>query len=163
MDEIILPDLCDIHGDAVRVLQPRFLSFGGIPAFGGEVVTIRCFEDNSLVAQALSTPGKGRVLVVDGGGSLRCALLGDRLAEQASTNAWAGVVIDGCVRDVQILAGIALGIKALAPHPRRSVKKGAGEFGVPVTLAGVTIDPGDFLYADNNGVIVAQAALTPPR
>jgi len=159
--EIVLPDLCDAYGDAVSVLDPLFVNFGGVEAFGGPVVIVKCFEDNSFVAEQLAEPGHGRVLVVDGGGSLRCALLGDNLARKACDNGWAGVLVYGCVRDVQALAEIPLGVQALAPHPRRSVKRGVGEIGVPVSFAGVTIRPGEFLYADGNGVITSASALAP--
>ena len=159
MNDIILPDLCDIHGDAVNVLEPLFAGFGGIESFGGPVVTIKCFEDNSLVAEQLSRPGHGHVLVVDGGGSLRCALLGDNLARAGADNGWAGVLIFGCVRDVQELAEIPLGVQALGPHPRRTVKRGIGDLNVPVSFAGVTIRPGEFVYADSNGVIASPVAL----
>ena len=155
-----LPDLCDAYGDVVTVLEPMFSDFGGVEAFGGPVVTVKCFEDNSLVAEQVALPGKGRVLVVDGGGSMRCALLGDNLAEKAADNGWAGVLIYGCVRDVEILADVGVGVQALAAHPRRSVKKGGGELDVPVTFAGVTFRPGDHLYADANGVLWAPQALS---
>lgn len=163
VSEIVLPDLCDAHGDVVNVLEPLFVSFGGIESFGGPVVTVKCFEDNSLVAEQLSRPGQGRVLVVDGGGSLRCALLGDNLARKGADNGWVGVLVYGCVRDVQVLAETPIGVQALAPHPRRSVKKGIGELNVPVTFAGVTIRPGEFVYADGNGVIVSGKSLTGAR
>ncbi|MCC5885951.1 MAG: ribonuclease E activity regulator RraA [Gammaproteobacteria bacterium] len=154
-----LPDLCDAFADIVTVLEPMFSDFGGLEFFGGPVVTVKCFEDNSLVAEQVALPGKGRVLVVDGGGSMRCALLGDNLAQKAADNDWAGILIYGCVRDVEILADIPVGVQALAAHPRRSVKKGIGELNVPVTFAGVTIRPGDHLYADANGVICSPEAL----
>jgi len=159
MTEIVLPDLCDAHGDAVSVLEPMFVNFGGVDSFGGPVVTVKCFEDNSLVADQLALPGGGQVLVVDGGGSLRCALLGDNLARKGADNGWAGIVVYGCVRDVDVLAETPIGVQALAPHPRRSVKKGIGELNVPVTFAGVTIRPGEFVYADGNGVITSAEAL----
>ncbi len=157
--EIFLPDLCDAHGDALSVLEPIFSNFGGTESFGGPAVTVRCFEDNSRVAEQLSRPGHGQILVVDGGGSLRCALLGDNLARKGAENGWAGVLVYGCVRDVQVLAETPIGILALAPHPRRSVKRGSGELNVPVTFACVTIRPGAFVYADPNGVILSAEAL----
>lgn len=162
MSSIVLPDLCDAHGDLVSILEPIFSGFGGIDAFGGPAVTVKCFEDNSRVGELVAQPGAGRVLVVDGGGSLRCALLGDNLAQKAADNGWAGVLVYGCVRDVEILAGIELGVQALAPHPRRSVKRGVGDVDVAVTFAGVTIRPGDHVYADANGVITAPEALSLP-
>jgi regulator of ribonuclease activity A len=156
---IVLPDLCDAHGEAVRVMAPLFRSYGGRLAFGGPVRTIKCHEDNSLVAVQLDGPGAGQVLVVDGGGSLRCALLGDNLAAKGAANGWAGLLIYGCVRDVPILREIDLGVQALAAHPRRSVKRGIGELDVAVTFAGVTVAPGMLLYADENGVILSDTAL----
>lgn len=163
MTEFVLPDLCDAYGDAVTVLEPMFSNFGGRDAFGGPVVTVKCFEDNSLVAEQVARPGKGQVLVVDGGGSLRCGLLGDNLADKAAANGWAGVLIYGCVRDVDALAMIELGVQALAPHPRKSVKRGLGDLNVPVTFGGTTLRPGQHLYADNNGVIVSEDALSMPE
>lgn len=154
-----LPDLCDAFADLVAVLEPMFSDFGGVAAFGGPVVTVKCFEDNSLVAEQVALPGKGRVLVVDGGGSMRCALLGDNLAQKAAEQGWAGILVYGCVRDVEILADISVGVQALAAHPRKSVKKGVGELNVPVSFAGVTIRPGDYLYADANGVLCSPEAL----
>lgn len=154
-----LPDLCDAFTDVVSVLEPMFSDFGGVEAFGGAVVTVKCFEDNSLVAEQVALPGDGRVLVVDGGGSMRCALLGDNLAKQAADNGWAGILVYGCVRDVEILADIPVGVQALAAHPRKSVKKGIGELDVPLTFAGVTIRPGDHVYADANGVLCSPRPL----
>lgn len=159
MTEIVLPDLCDLHGDQVTVLEPVFSGFGGIDSFGGPAVTVKCFEDNSRVAEQLSRPGSGQVMVVDGGGSLRCALLGDNLARKGAENGWAGVLVHGCVRDVRELAATSIGVQALAPNPRRSVKRGGGDLNVPVSFAGATIRPGDFVYADSNGVIVSSEAL----
>jgi regulator of ribonuclease activity A len=161
MTDLVLPDLCDAWGDAVRVVDPVFRTFGGRLAFGGPVRTVKCHEDNSLVASELERPGEGRVLVVDGGGSLRCALLGDNLAARGAANGWAGVVVHGCVRDVEVLRGIDLGVQALAAHPRRSVKRGVGELDVPVHFPGVTIAPGMFVYGDENGLVVADRALLP--
>ncbi len=151
-------DLSDAH-PAVQVGEPLLRHFGGVAAFAGPIETLRVFEDNALVRAALEEPGAGRVLVVDGGGSLRCALVGDQLAALAARNGWAGVVVNGCVRDTADLAGIALGIMALAPHPRRSVKRGAGERGVTLQFAGLTLGPGQHLYADGDGIIVAEGPL----
>lgn len=162
MTEFVLPDLCDAYGDAVEVLEPMFSGFGGRASFGGPVRTVKCFEDNSLVAERLDEPGDGAVLVVDGGGSLRCALLGDNLAAKGARNGWAGVIVHGCVRDVDELVGIELGVQALASHPRRSVKRGVGERDVVVHFGGVRIAPGRFIYADGNGIIVADEALAMP-
>lgn len=158
MNPIVTPDICDAHPE-VRVLDPMFLNFGGHEAFCGPIRTVKCFEDNSLVRQAVTEPGEGAVLVVDGGGSQRCALLGDMLAEQAVTNGWAGVVVYGCVRDVDVLAETDLGVQALGTHPRKSEKRDEGQRDVPLTFAGVTLRPGEWLYADNNGILVADARL----
>lgn len=152
-------DLCDDHPDHVRVCEPMFASFGGREAFGGEVVTVKCHEDNSRVKELLATPGQGKVLVVDGGGSLRCALMGDMIGESAVKNGWEGVIIYGCVRDVDALAGLDLGVHAVAAIPLKSVRKGVGDTNLPVTFGGVTIHPGEYVYADNNGVIVADRNL----
>jgi regulator of ribonuclease activity A len=152
-------DLCDAHEDKVSVAEPMFRSYGGRSAFSGQISTIKCFEDNSRVREALGKPGAGRVLVVDGGGSLRCALLGDQLAALAEENRWSGVVVHGCIRDSEAIARMAVGIRALATHPRKSVKKGAGEADVPVTFGGVTFQPGHYLYADADGIILSPVAL----
>lgn len=152
-------DLCDEHPDNVGVCEPMFASFGGREAFGGEIVTVKCHEDNSRVKELLATPGQGKVLVVDGGGSLRCALLGDLIGDSAVKNGWEGVIVYGCVRDVDALAELDLGVQALAATPLKSVRKGVGETNIPVTFGGVTFVPGQFVYADNNGVIVADKNL----
>lgn len=152
-------DLCDDHPDHVRVCEPMFASFGGREAFGGEIVTVKCHEDNSRVKELLASPGQGKVLVVDGGGSLRCALMGDLIGESAVRNGWEGVIIYGCVRDVDALAGLDLGVQAVASIPLKSVRKGIGETNIAVTFGGVNFLPGQFVYADNNGVIVADKNL----
>ena len=153
-------DLCDAHEGAVRVVEPIFRSFGGRAAFSGRISTIKCFEDNSLVREVLGKPGAGKVLVVDGGGSLRCALLGDQLAALAEKNRWEGVVVYGCIRDSEAIDRVAIGVRALATHPMKSVKKGVGEADVEVTFGGVTFRPGHHLYADADGIIVAATPLT---
>jgi regulator of ribonuclease activity A len=154
-----LPDICDQYIDEISVCEPVFRDFGGKHRFCGEVVTIRCFEDNSLVAETVRQPGHGRVIVVDGGGSLRRALLGDQLAVAAVENGWQGLVVDGCVRDVEILATLDLGVKALAACPVRTDKRGEGQRDVPLRFAGVQVEPGYYLYADANGIIVAKQKL----
>lgn len=152
-------DLCDEHSDRLRIAAPMFTTYGGRRLFNGPVSTVKVFEDNSLVRSALEEPGEDRVLVVDGGGSMRCALLGDQLAELGQKNGWAGVLVYGCIRDSEDIAGIDIGVKALNTHPLKSVKKGMGERDVPVSFAGITLRPGDFLYADDDGVVVAEEAL----
>jgi len=154
-----VPDICDEFIDEISVLEPLFADFGGKEKFSGEVVTIKCFEDNSLVGDAVRSPGEGRVLVVDGGGSLRHALLGDLLASAAAENGWQGLLINGCVRDVEILETIDLGVKALNIHPVKTEKRGEGRRDVNVTFAGALIRPGSWLYADANGVVVAERNL----
>ena len=154
-----VPDICDEFPQDVRVLEPLFSSFGGKQRFSGEIITIKCFEDNSLVRDAVRTEGRGRVIVVDGGGSMRRALLGDMLAAKASENGWRGVVINGCVRDVEILETIDLGVKALNCHPVKTDKRGEGQLNVPVRFAGVSFKPGQFLYADKNGTVIVPGDL----
>ena len=152
-------DLCDEHGDAVQVCEPVFLPFGGRRAFAGPVSTVRCFEDNTRVKEAVESPGEGRVLVVDGGGSRRRALFGDKLGSAAVLNGWAGVIIYGCIRDSAELGQMNLGIRALGTMPLRSDKRGEGERDVPVRFAGVSFRPGDHVYADEDGVVVSRTAL----
>lgn len=152
-------DICDQYSERLRIATPIFSNYGGRKLFEGSVVTVKVFEDNSLVREVLGEAGEGRVLVVDGGGSMRCALLGDQLAELGCKNGWAGVIVYGCIRDSADIAMIDLGVKALQTHPLRSVKKGMGDRGVPVTFAGITIVPGDYLYADEDGVVVADEKL----
>jgi regulator of ribonuclease activity A len=152
-------DLCDAHGDAVQVCEPVFHAYGGRIAFAGPVSTVRCFEDNTRIKQAVESPGEGRVLVVDGGGSRRHALLGGNLGVAAVKNGWVGVIIHGCIRDSAELAPLPLGIRALGTMPLRSEKRGEGERDVPVRFAGVTFRPGDWVYADEDGVIVSHTPL----
>ena len=153
------PDLCDRFGDRVAVAEPLFLDFGGRDAFAGAIETVRVFEDNALVRRILETPGRGRVLVVDGGGSRRCALLGGRLAVLASSNGWSGIVVNGCVRDVGEIGAAAVGVKALAACPRPPSKTGAGDQGVVVTFAGVSFTPGHLLWGDRDGLVVGEPGL----
>ena len=151
-------DLCDEHKNdsdgGFRVLPPVFRDFGGRRKFSGAVVTVKCHEDNSLVKAALDGPGQGRVLVVDGGGSLRRALVGGNLGAAAARNGWAGVVVDGAVRDVAELAACALGIRALAAMPLPTEKRNQGQPEVPVVIQGVIVRPGEWLYADEDGIVV---------
>lgn len=157
-------DLCDAHkNDAsghFRVLPPVFKNYGGLAKFSGQVATVKCFEDNSLVKAAVDSPGLGRVLVVDGGASLRHALLGGNLGAAAAKNGWAGVVVDGCVRDVAELAQCSTGIRALAAMPLPTEKRGQGQAAVAVQIQGVWVRPGDWLYADEDGMVVMPAPMT---
>jgi regulator of ribonuclease activity A len=157
-------DLCDANeplfdSGELRVLPSGLLSFGARERFCGAARTIKLFEDNSLLAQAVREPGAGQVLVVDGGGSARCAVLGGNLARSAAENGWAGVIVFGAVRDVEEIDGCAIGVRALAVTPRRSVKRGEGQRDLVVAVCGVTIRPGDWIYADRDGVLVSERAL----
>ncbi|GAB2725360.1 ribonuclease E activity regulator RraA [Melaminivora jejuensis] len=156
-------DLCDAHkaddSGAFRVLPPGFHSYGGVAAFCGPVQTVYCFEDNSLVKAAVDSPGAGRVLVVDGGASLRRALVGGNLAASAARNGWAGIVVNGCVRDVAELNAAQVGIRALGLVPLPTQKRGTGQSGVAVQVQGVWVRPGDWLYADADGIVVSDRAL----
>jgi len=154
-----VPDICDDFIEKISVLEPLFSDFGGKTKFSGEIVTIKCFEDNSLVRDAVKSEGRSRVLVVDGGGSMRHALLGDLLAAAAAENGWQGLLINGCVRDVEILENIDLGVKALNCYPVKTEKRGKGQLDVNVTFAGARIQPGNFLYSDANGVVIASRDL----
>jgi regulator of ribonuclease activity A len=156
-------DLCDAHkGDVsgrFRVLPPVFRDFGGRRRFAGAVVTVKCFEDNTPVKQAVESPGEGRVLVVDGGASLRRALVGGNLAAAAARNGWAGVVVDGCVRDVAELGAEDVGIRALALMPLPTERRTEGQRDVAVQIQGVWVRPGDWLYADEDGIVIADRPL----
>jgi regulator of ribonuclease activity A len=147
-------DLADKHGQALRVCETQFRQFGGCRAFAGPVRTVSCHEDNGLLRELLQAPGSGAILVVDGGGSLHSALVGDMLAGAAVANGWAGLVLHGAVRDSAALAALNVGIKALGTNPRRSGKTGAGAVDVPVSFGGVTFAPGDILHADDDGVVL---------
>ncbi|MEY6431326.1 ribonuclease E activity regulator RraA [Thioalkalicoccus limnaeus] len=159
----VTPDLCDAYPDLIEVVEPMFINLGGRDSFGGRIVTIKCFEDNSLVKEEVEKPGQGKVMVVDAGGSFRCAMLGDMLAEKAVENGWEGVIIYGCIRDVDAINQLDLGVQALGTHPKKSEKKGVGEYRVPVSFGGVTFVTGDYVYADNNGIIVSPEPLTMPE
>jgi regulator of ribonuclease activity A len=160
--EYSTPDLSDQYPSLVRAAEPVFRDFGGRRSFGGEIVTVRCFEDNSLVKDNAGKPGRGKVMVVDGGGSVRKALLGDLIAETALKNGWEGLIIFGAVRDVDAIAGLGLGVKALASIPLKTERKGLGDLNVPVTFAGVTFSPGEYVYADSTGIIVSAEPLIMP-
>ena len=154
-------DLCDVFPGSIHLVDPIFRDFGGVSRFAGEIETLRAFEDNALVGQVLETAGGGRVLVVDGGGSLRTALVGGRLAALAHSNGWAGLVINGCVRDSAEIREISLGVRALNTSPVRSGKIGSGERAGTVSFAGVAFSPGQFLYADEDGLVISKQRLVP--
>jgi regulator of ribonuclease activity A len=153
-------DLCDEFSTELQVVEPIFRHFGGLRRFAGPAATIKCFEDNSRVKEAVGEPGRGRVMVVDGGGSKRCALLGDLLAKQATDNGWSGVLIYGCVRDSVEIAGFALGVVALASVPLKSERKNEGQRETVVHVPGARVSPGDWVYADEDGIVIARRELT---
>ncbi|HZY19316.1 MAG TPA: ribonuclease E activity regulator RraA [Ramlibacter sp.] len=156
-------DLCDARENDAQpvlwVLAPVFRDFGAARRFAGPIATVRCFEDNSRVKEAVESPGQGRVLVVDGGGSVRRALVGGNLAAAAARNGWAGLVVDGAVRDAAELMAAGVGVKALALMPQRSVKRDEGQRDVPVTIQGTAVRPGQWLYADEDGIVVSDQPL----
>jgi regulator of ribonuclease activity A len=157
-------DLCDDHSQLLddgrlAILPPVFRSFGLRLKFAGPAVTLKVFEDNALVRATLEGPGYGNVLVVDGGGSLRRALVGGQLALLARDNGWSGIVVDGCVRDCDEVNTLDIGVRALAASPRRPIKAGIGDHGVRVFIGGVPVNPGDWIYADADGILVAQQKL----
>jgi regulator of ribonuclease activity A len=147
-------DLYDEYGDALQSCDLQFRQFGGRSAVTGAAVTVRCFQDNALLKSVLSEPGEGRVLVVDGGGSLHTALMGDLIAGLGVANGWAGVIINGAVRDVAALRALPLGIKALGSNPRKSTKTGAGERDVAVEFGGCRFTPGARVFSDDDGIVV---------
>jgi regulator of ribonuclease activity A len=163
MVEFTTADLSDAHPGRVQTVQPVFRDFGGVTRFWGPIETVRVFEDNVIIRDALESKGGGRVLVVDGGGSLRSALVGGRLVALAKANGWAGLLINGCVRDAEELRQVAIGIRALATIPTRGGKAGTGEPGKRVTFAGVAFVPGHFLYADPDGVLLSEQDLLSVR
>ena len=152
-------DLYDEHEGKVQVANILMRSFGRKTRFSGPIATVKCFEDNSLVRAALEEPGRNRILVVDGGGSIRCALVGDKLAELGIKNGWKGLVINGCIRDSAVISTLNIGIKALGANPRRSVKKGEGERDDVLNFADATFKPGDYLYADEDGILLSPVEL----
>lgn len=157
-------DLCDSHegqlrAATLRVVAPMFRSYGSRASFQGPIATLKLFEDNSFVRKALEQPGNDRVLVIDGGGSLRRALVGDQLAALGVKNGWAGIVVYGCIRDSAAIAHMDIGVLALATHPQKTDKKNVGEVDVAITFGGTTFHPGEWLYADGDGILVASHAL----
>lgn len=152
-------DLYDRYGDAVAVIGSELESFGGRKSFSGSAVTVKCFEDNSRIKEASGQNGAGRVLVVDAGGSRRCAVLGDMIAQEAMKNGWAGIIVYGCVRDRAALGGMAIGVKALGTTPRKSVRRGEGQRDIDISICGATVRPGDWIFADEDGIVVMPAEL----
>jgi|TARA_B110000008_G_scaffold275930_1_gene314297 regulator of ribonuclease activity A len=163
MTNYVTPDLCDEYPDLITVVEPMFNNYGGRESFGGEIITVKCHEDNSKVKELVDTDGTGKVMVVDGGGSMRNALLGDMLAEKAAKNGWQGIIIYGCIRDVDVIMETELGVQALATNPLKTEKRGLGDVNVVVKFGGVEFVPGQYVYADNNGIIVSPKALSMPE
>lgn len=158
-DAFMTTDLSDAH-DGLRYLATDYQDFGGHLRFHGQAKTLLTYEDNTKLRAAVETKGEGRVLVVDGGGSMNCALFGGNLAKLAAQNGWAGIIIHGCVRDRAELKAEAVGIKALASHPKKSLKRDLGSYDATLKFSGVTIHPDDWIYADEDGVIISERELT---
>jgi regulator of ribonuclease activity A len=158
---VVLADLFDAHEASLQLLALPWRSFGARASFAGPVQTLACFEDNTFVRTLLGDEGRGRVLLVEGGGSLRCALLGDQLAELAVKNGWTGVVVHGAIRDAAVMRTLDLGVMALGTCPIKSVKRSSGRPGDPVQVAGITVRTGMWLYADDDGVAVSETQLAP--
>ena len=149
-------DLYDKYGDDLKVALPIFKDYGAKRIFHGPISTVKAYEDNSLVRTALEEPGEGRILIVDGDESLRCAMLGDMLAKLGMENGWSGIIVFGCIRDSDVIATINIGVKALNTNPRKSLKRGLGDRDIPVSFAGITFNAGEYVYADTDGVIVSE-------
>lgn len=157
-------DICDAHEELItkgllRICAPVFKSFGSVNKFQGLAVTLKVFEDNTWVRNLLEEPGQGRVLVIDGGGSLRCALVGGNLAVLAEKNSWAGILVNGCIRDTRELESPKVGIRALAVHPQKSNKRNVGERDLIIDFAGTVVKPGDMIYVDDDGILVSDKPL----
>jgi regulator of ribonuclease activity A len=152
-------DLCDSHADKLQIAEAPFRDFGGRKTFHGQIETIKAFEDNSLVRERVATPGRGKVLVIDSGGSMRRAMLGDLLAQKAVDNGWEGIVINGCIRDSAAIATMALGVKALGTCPLKTEKRNLGDHNVALRFAGADFVPGHWLYADEDGIVISKDRL----
>lgn len=159
MTKISTPDLCDAYGDNVQVADPIFRHYGGIENFYGEIATVKCFEDNSKVGESLRCKGDGKVLVVDGGASIRRSLLGDKLVRMALDNGWKGIIVYGYIRDLEDIAAMDIGVMAMGSIPRKTEKRGEGRTGVNLQFAGLSCKPGNYVYADRTGIIVSSEAL----
>ncbi len=156
---IATADLCDAHADRLQIARPELKAYGGRRQFGGRIHTVQVYKDNILVRRQIENTVIDAVLVIDGGGSLECALVGDILAGLALQNGWQGLVVNGCIRDAAAIAELPIGIRALNTHPLKSGKRGTGQENLPVTFAGITFRPGEYLYADEDGVVVSPSRL----
>ncbi|ATX79936.1 regulator of ribonuclease activity A [Mariprofundus aestuarium] len=152
-------DLYDEYLEAVQVAAPIFRDYGGRQRFCGQIVTLKALEDNSYLKASFESDGRGKVLVVDGAGSMRCAMMGDVMAALGASNGWEGVVINGCIRDSADVAKVNIGVKALATIPRKTIKRNQGVIDIPLHFADVNFNPGDYLYADEDGIVIAKHAL----
>lgn len=152
-------DLYDEHGDELQVALPVFNNYGARLKFHGQIATIKCHEDNTLVRESLEQDGDGKVLVVDGGESMRCALVGDMLADLGKQNNWQGIIVSGCIRDSAVIKNIDIGVKAIASNPKKSVKKGAGDMNIVINFAGIAFTPGHYVYSDEDGIVVSEQKL----
>jgi regulator of ribonuclease activity A len=159
MKEFTTPDLCDEHGDSIQVSLANYLSYGAIGKFYGQVDTVKCPDDNSIVKEVLSERGSKRILVIDAGNINHASMIGDQIASNAAKNEWVGIIVNGYVRDVEILKDIQIGILAKGSVPRKTVKRGLGSRSIDVLFDSVSISPGDWIYADSNGWIVSDKEL----
>jgi regulator of ribonuclease activity A len=156
----LLPDLFDEYSEQLALAAPIFNDYGGKKIFYGEIVTVSCINDNSKVKELVAQNGTGKVMVVDGKASVTRALLGDMLAEQAVQNGWQGIVINGCIRDASTIATLAIGVKALGCNPIKTEKLGQGEINNSISFAGLTFNPGQYIYGDSNGLAISKALLS---
>lgn len=160
MNDIKTADLCDEYINQLKVAMPiGLINYGGVKAFHGEIVTIKCLDNNPLVRRTLSENGKGKVLVIDGEASKNCALTGDNIAQLAFENEWSGIIINGCIRDSEAIGKIRIGVKALYTNPIKSGKQEVGEINIPITFANVTFHPGEYLYSDEDGIVISENKL----
>tara|TARA_R110002050_G_scaffold154989_8_gene282953 strand:+ start:316 stop:801 length:486 start_codon:yes stop_codon:yes gene_type:complete len=156
----LLPDLFDLYPEQLQLAEPLFNDYGGKVIFSGEIVTASCFNDNSKVKELVATDGAGKVMVVDGKGSTTRALLGDMLAEQAVTNGWEAIVINGCIRDAGTIATLPIAVKALGCNPIKTEKLGIGEINTNISFAGIEFVAGQYIYGDANGLAISENQLT---
>lgn len=160
MNALKTADLCDEYIEQLQVAEPiGFKNFGGKITFYGEIVTVKCLDNNPLVRATLSQNGKGKVLVVDGEASKKCALTGDNIAQLAFDNEWSGIIINGCIRDSEAISKIGIGLKALYTNPIKSGKQEVGEVNIPITFANITFHPGEYVYADEDGIVCSKTKL----
>ena len=156
-------DLCDDFPSLTQIAAPLLQDYGGLTSFCGKIVIVQAFDDNTLVKEMLAKNGKGQVLVVDGGASTRCALVGDLLAQKGCDNSWSGIVVNGCIRDSEAISKIAIGVKAINTVPNKSSSKGMKNINIPVSFAGVMFHPNHYLYSDEDGIVLADQDLLHPK